>query len=162
MIFPTAGYCLSVRYHSPIWFLLVVMSPRTKTNSGKNWVATGHWPTTCNVQNLDELCLHYGTLWCTLQLKNCSICSLWRPVKNVHNVQCTFTNPKTPDIWSSAELDYHRARASSPSALNFPSQQEASNYLLHHNFFYLYYYFHYCYCYLNTYFFLVLHTSFNN
>ena len=41
MIFPTAGYCLSVRYHSPIWFLLVVMSPRTKTNSGKNWVATG-------------------------------------------------------------------------------------------------------------------------
>ena len=95
------------------------MSPRTKTNSGKNWVATGHWPTTCNVQNLDELCLHYGTLWCTLQLTNCSICSLWRPVKNVHNAECTFTNPKTPDIWSSAELDYHRARASSPSALGF-------------------------------------------
>ena len=101
MIFPTAGYCLSVRYHSLIWFLLVVMSPRTKTNSGKNWVATGHWATTCNVQNLDELCLHYGTLWCTLQLTNCSICSLWRPVKNVHKAECTFTNPKTPDIWSS-------------------------------------------------------------
>ena len=83
---------------------------------------------------VDELCLHYGTLWCTLQLTKCSICSLWRPVKNVHNAECTFTNPKTPDIWSLAELDYHRARASSPSALNFPSQQEPSHYLLHHNF----------------------------
>ena len=50
MIFPTAGYCLSVRYHSPIWFLLVVMSPRTKTNSGKNWVATGHWPLANHLQ----------------------------------------------------------------------------------------------------------------
>ena len=156
MIFPTAGYCLSVRYHSPIWFLLVVMSPRTRTNSGKNWVATGQPLAMFKNCTVEELCLHYGTLWCTLQLTKCSICSSWRPVKNVHNAECTFTNPKTPDIWSSAELDYHRARASSPSALNFPSQQEPSHYLLHHNFFYLYY-FHNCYYYLNTYFFLVLH-----
>ena len=155
MIFPTAGYCLSVRYHSPIWFLLVVMSPRTRTNSGK----TG-WPLANHLQcSKPVLWMNYAFTmvhsdahfnWQIVQFAPYDV--QW---KNVHNAECTLTNPKTPDIWSSAELDYHRARASSPSALNFPSQQEASHYIVHHNFFYLYY-FHNCYYYLNTYFFLVL------
>ena len=47
----------------------------------QNWVATGQPLAMFKTCTVDELCLHYGTLWCTLQLTNCSICSLWRPVK---------------------------------------------------------------------------------
>ena len=152
MIFPTAGYCLSVRYHSPIWFLLVVMSPRTKTYSGKNWVAT------CNVQ-----ILHCGwimpSLWYTLM--HTSTDKMFNLLLMTSSEKCPQRRVHFNKSENSGYLIIGWTRLSQGSCEftfcpQLPLPTGAFPLSSTSQLFYLYY-FHNCYYYLNTYFFLVIH-----